>query len=401
MNIKDNIKSFYANNKVSLIFFSIGIAFQLVYLFNYIKTDWAITPIFTYFNLTSLLFISLAFFLFAVKNKKYIISNLFLLCFLILVVETVCFVLLDSPEKYKRDFGVPFLPEDHVGSNIGTVPYADSIYHAVLVKDNQTVYDVNYTIDNNWKRVTPDFDSSRSKYALFFGCSIAFGEGLNDNQTFPYYFQESTKEYNSYNFGYSGYGTNHMLARMEFQNLTKQVKEKDGAAFYVFFGDHVNRSIGSMNTFVGWLSNAPYYHMEDGKLVRNKMFKNGRYWISKFYELVYQTSIVNYFKLNFPLKFQPKHYDLTAEIVQASKDQYKQQFGNDNFYVVLYPSFNFLPQEDYDYFKSVLDKKGIKYFDLHSFINYGQEHTLGGDPHPNANTNKMLVEELIKRLNNK
>jgi hypothetical protein len=235
MSLKENIKAFVLKNKLSLIFLIIGIGFQFVYLFNYIKIDWAITPIFTYVNLSSLLIISLAFFLLSVKNKRYIISNLFLLCFLILIVETVCFVLLDSPEKYKRDFGVPFLPDDHVGSNIGTVPYADSVYHSVLVKDNQTVYDVNYTIDNNWKRVTPDFDSSRSKYALFFGCSIAFGEGLNDNQTFPYYFQESTKEYNSYNFGYSGYGTNHMLARMDFQNLTQQVKEKDGAAFYVFF----------------------------------------------------------------------------------------------------------------------------------------------------------------------
>ncbi|MGE0560390.1 MAG: hypothetical protein AB7O47_01105 [Flavobacteriales bacterium] len=395
------MKQFLQKNKISILFFLVGLILQSIYLFNYFKTDWAITPTYTYSNLVSLLLISLACFLFSVKNKKYIISNLFLLTFLIITVEMVCFVLLDSPEKYKRDFGLPLLPEDHIGSNIGTVPYADSIYHSVLIKDKQTVYDVNYTIDSNCKRITPDFDSSRSKYALFFGCSIAFGEGLNDNQTFPYYFQQQTNEYNSYNFGYSGYGTNHMLARMEFQNLTQQVKEKDGVAFYVFFGDHVNRSIGSMNTFIGWLSNAPYYEMKDGKLVRNKMFKNGRYWVSKFYELVYQTSIINYFKINFPIKPQPKHYELTVEIIQASKEKYIQQFGNDNFYVILYPSFKFLPQEDYDYFKSLLDKKGIISIDLDSFINYSEEHTLGGDPHPNANTNKMLVEELIKRLNNK
>lgn len=395
------MKQFFQKNKISLTLFFVGLIFQSFYWFNYVKTDWAITPIFTYFNLISLLLISFAFFLFSVKNKKYIISNLFLLIFLVLVVELVCFVLLDSPEKHKKDFSLPFLPEDHVANNIGTVPYADSVYHAVLVKDNQTVYDVNYTIDHNWKRITPEHDSSRSKYALFFGCSIAFGEGLNDNQTFAYYFQKQSNQYNAYNFAYPGYGANQMLARLEYQNLTEQVKEKNGIGFYLFFMGHVSRVIGSMDTYVGWASGSPYYYMEDGKLVRNKMFKNGRYWTSKFYELVYQTSIVNYFKLNFPLKLQPKHYDLTAEIVQASKDKYKQQFGNDNFYVVLYPSFNFLPQEDYDYFKSVLDKKDIKYFDLHNFINYGKEHTLGGDPHPNANTNKMLVEELIKQLNNK
>ncbi len=395
------MKEFLKKNKISFSFFVVGFLLHLTYMVYYFKTDWAIPAIYTYFNLISLLFLSLSFFLFAITYKKYIISNLFLLAFLVLGLELVCFVLLDSPEKYKRDFGVPNLPEDHIGSNIGTVPYADSVYHSVLIKENDTVYDVHFTIDNYCKRVTPDYDSNRTKYALFFGCSIAFGEGLEDNQTFPYDFQQQTNEYNSYNFGYSGYGANHMLARMEFQNLTDQVKEKDGAAFYVFFGDHVNRSIGSMNTFIGWLSNAPYYYLKDGKLVRDRMFKNGRYWVSKFYELVYQTSIVNYFKINFPLKLQHKHYELTAKIVQTSKEKYTQQFGNDNFYVIMYPSFEFLPQEDYDYFKSLLDKKGIKYFDLQKFINYGTEHTLGGDPHPNANTNKMIVEELIKRLKQK
>lgn len=390
---------FLKKNKISLLLFTLGLIFQSIYWFNYIKTDWAITPIFTYINLTSLLLISLAFFLFSVKNKKYIISNLFLLAFLIIIVELVCFVLLGSPDKHKKDFSLPFVPPDHVANNIGTVPYADSVYHSVLVKDNDTVYDVYNTIDNNWKRVTPDFDSSRSKYALFFGCSIAFGEGLNDNQTFAYDFQQQTNEYNSYNFAYPGYGTNQMLARMEFQNLTEQVKEKEGICFYVFFMGHVPRVIGSMDTYIGWTSGSPYYYLKDGKLVRDRMFKNGRYWVSKFYELVYQTSIINYFKINFPNKLQPKHYELTVEVIQASKNKYIEQFGNDNFYVILYPSYKIVPEEDYKLFKQLLTEKSIKYIDLDSFIEYEEKYTLGGDPHPNANTNKMLVEELIKRLN--
>ena len=392
------MKPFLQKNKISLLLFIVGLIFQSIYRFNYIKTDWAITPIFTYFNLISLLLCSLALFLFSVKNKRYIISNLFLLAFLILVVELVCFVLLGSPAKHKKDFGLPFLPAEHVANNIGTVPYSDSIYHSILVKENDTVYDVHNTIDNNWKRVTPDYDSLKTKYALFFGCSIAFGEGLEDNETFPYYFQRLTNEYNSYNFAYPGYGANQMLARMEFQDLTDQVREKEGAGFYVFFMGHVSRVIGSMDTYVGWTSGSPYYFMENGELKRDKMFKNGRYWVSKFYELVYQTSIINYFKINFPSKLQPKHYELTVEVIKASKEKYIEQFGNNNFYVILFPSYKIVPEEDYELFKQLLTKKGIKYIDLDSFITYGEQYTLGGDPHPNANTNKILVEELIKRI---
>src|SRR5690606_28869674 len=123
-------------------------------------------------------------------NKKYIVSNIFLLGTFLLVLELICFVLLGSPDKHKKKFGLPNVSDDHVANNIGTVPYPDSVYHEIKIKGNDTVYNVYNTIDENWKRVTPDFDSSRSKYALFFGCSIAFGHGLEDNQTFPYYFQQ-------------------------------------------------------------------------------------------------------------------------------------------------------------------------------------------------------------------
>jgi hypothetical protein len=49
-------------------------------------------------------------------------------------------------------------------------------------------------------------------------------------------------------------------------------------------------------------------------------------------------------------------------------------------------------------FKSFLKTKNINYTDLNDFIKYGSEHTLGGDPHPNANTNQMISKELLNRI---
>ncbi len=393
------MKQFIKDNKVILALFFAGLLVQLIYHYNYAATEWVISPMLTYMNLVSLLLIGLSFFLFSAKRKRSILANLFLFGVLILMVETVCFVLLDSPEKYKKDFGLPFLPEEHVSNNIGTVPYSDSIYHSVLVNGNDTVYDVKYAIDAYWKRITPNYDSTKSKHALFFGCSIAYGSGLHENETFPYYFQELSGNYNAYNFSYPGYGTHQMLARLQFQDLTEQVTEKDGIAFYIFFDDHINRSIGSMNTYVSWGSGGPYYYMDGNKLVRNKLFKNGRYYTSKMYELLYQTSVVQYFNIDFPLKLKHKHIDLSVEMILASKNEYRNQFGNDDFYVILYPTYQNISTQDYEYFKTALKAKKIKYIDLQKFITYGPEHTLGGDPHPNANTNKILVEELINQLN--
>ena len=123
--------------------------------------------------------------------------------------------------------------------HIGTVPYGDSIYHDFKIQNADTIFNVHYSFDKNCTRITPDFDSTRTKYALFFGCSLAFGYGLNDNQTLPYFFQQISNQYNAYNYAYEGYGTNQMLARLEYQDLSKQVKGKDGISFlYLFLGPY-------------------------------------------------------------------------------------------------------------------------------------------------------------------
>ena len=77
-----------------------------------------------------------------------------------------------------------------------------------MLKDNpqKMVYDVTYTIDVNQRRVTPT-DSKLSKYKgkiNVFGGSWVFGEGLNDNETLPYYLQKSFPDYKVTNFGFHG-----------------------------------------------------------------------------------------------------------------------------------------------------------------------------------------------------
>ena len=77
---------------------------------------------------------------------------------------------------------------------------------------------------------------------------------------------------------------------LTFDSFMKQVKEKNGSAYYIFFWDHIYRSIGSMSRYTDWLSFAPYYTMDGEKLIRKKMFTNGRPFISRIYEEIYQSS---------------------------------------------------------------------------------------------------------------
>jgi len=384
-------------NKINSLSLKIGLILLLIYFILYFN---AIHEISSFIRLTGyiaflFLFVNLS--IYFANKKQIILVNVFITFTLILSVELVCFFLLSMPSGIKKDFSLPYLPEDHIARNIGDVPYSDSVYHKVLVNGNDTVFDVKNTVDHFNKRYTPGKDTLKKKHALFFGCSIAFGEGLEDDQTLAYRFQKESGEYNSYNFALSGHGTNHMLARLKFQNLTTQVSEKNGVAFYIFFWDHIFRSIGSMSRYCDWLSNAPYYEIKENHLVRNKMFKNGRYYTSKFYELIYQTNIVKYFKVDFPLKLNDSHIDLVCEMIKESKNEYQNQFGKNPFYVVLYPTYIEYTPEQFQLFKNCLTKKKIDYIDLNDFLKYSGEHTLGGDPHPNSKTNELLGKELLKR----
>ncbi len=347
----------------------------------------------------SLLLIFLSLFLILIKNKRVILANVILFVSLIIIIELACFFMLGMPDAVNKNFELVEAPEEHISTHMGIVPYADSVHNDILIKDNDTVFNVKYSIDKNCLRITPDHKPERNKYALFFGCSLAFGQGLNNDETLPYQFQVESDEYNSYNFAYSGYGTNHMLARLQYQNLSENVAEKDGAAFYIFFWDHIYRSIGSMNHYCDWMSSAPYFAFEGDQLIRKRKFKDGRYFTSKFYELVYQTNIVKKFKIGFPTKLNEHHYDLVTEMILESKKTYEKQFGNDRFYLVFYPSYVNYTTEQLNQFKAMLKSKNIDFIDMYDFINYGPEHTLGGDPHPNAITTKNISKELLKRIN--
>lgn len=392
-------RQFISNHPKTAIFFAVGFSLTLVAIAGAKFSENQVGASFRLSGYVGLLLLFTTLYVLFIRGKQVILANLLLILNLVIVLEIVCFFLLGMPPAEKKDFSIPRLEPDHIARQVGSVPYADSVHHHSMVVDGETVFDVNYTIDEHAKRHTPGFDSTKNKHALFFGCSIAFGMGLADDENIGYYFQEESKKYNSYNFSYLGFGTNHMLAWLQYQPLNHQVVEEDGVAFYVFFWDHIYRSIGTMTRYTDWLVTAPYYEMKDGELVRNKLFKDGRYWISKFYQLIYQSNIIRYFQIDFPLSLKNEHIDLVCEMILESKKEYQRQFPGNDFYCVFYPSFRAYTDEEWAYFIKGLTSRGIEIIDLKDVIQYEKKYTLGGDPHPNAQTNELLSRELLKRLN--
>jgi hypothetical protein len=335
----------------------------------------------------------------SVKRKKVLLFNVGLFLGLAIAAEFTCFLLLDLPAPVHKEFKLPQTKPDHIATHLGQVPNANKTKQGIKVVRGDTVFNVDYTIDQYSRRQTPGFDSSRSRYALFFGCSVCFGFGLEDDQTLPFHFQQATG-HNAYNYGYPGYGSHHMLARFDHKNLSEQVQEKDGIGIYVFIGAHVRRNIGDMKVYNSWGHTMPYYHYDsDGKVVRDGNFYTGRSFTNWLYVRLDRSSFMRYFDIGMPFWLRRKHLELTADMILESKARYQEQFGNDKFYVLIHPmSYIGFTPENQATLRELLDERGIQYFDCTDQIELDIDHRLKGDPHPNERTYREVSALLAKDL---
>lgn len=383
---------------IKLLFLSGIILTLLVYLWRYFQVD--VMPNYLRFiTYVSLLFTLFTGYLWTLNKKKVIVANLLLVAFLVIGLETTLFFVLGMPDAELKVFNTEgFEDGDHIVVKVGNVLYPDQVTPCLKMNGSDTVFNVKYTIDHNHHRFTPGHDSSKTEYAIVFGCSIAFGEGLEDNQTIAYDIQKHTKNVNAYNFAESGTATNYMLAQLQELNLRKMVKEKNGKAFYIFFWDHMYRVLGTMDRHTSWMHLSPNFEYKNGKLVRNKLFATGRPIRSWFYENIYTTNIVKYFELDFPLSLQDHHIDFMADMMLESQKAYQKQFKNNEFYVVLYPNYIKYTPEQMLKLKAAMRKRKIKYVDLNYVLTYGGVHTFDGDPHPNKETNDTLTRVLVKKI---
>lgn len=78
------------------------------------------------------------------------------------------------------------------------------------------IYNVSYTIEGGGFRHTPqEQGAGKAKTVLFVGDSATFGEGLNDDETLPYYFARLRPDAAVFNLAFHGYGAHQVLRALE------------------------------------------------------------------------------------------------------------------------------------------------------------------------------------------
>lgn len=247
---------------------------------------------------------------------------------------------------------------------------------------------ITYHIDSLSRRVTP-FDTRRAvgKYALFLGCSFTFGESVADTNTMPYYFGKATG-LRPYNYGVSGYSPAHMIALQQSVNMRNEIVEKDGIAIYTYIEDHLARVAPSTK----WIYNSNgYWPYVNPETVRVEGTYADKHPIKvKLINAMYTSNIVNLFNINFPRRYGTEQYEQFVTIVKKSEQLYRDQFGNDNFYVVVFPAYPMAPE-----LRQLFQRAQLKVIDYSNLFSW---KTAVDRMHPDGDAYKRVAEKLANDL---
>lgn len=287
----------------------------------------------------------------------------------------------------------PFLRPDHTGPSVLSDTLgvrARSNWHMAWVplKDNVRYDTVTISTDSLGRRITPLVDSlPRSRYALFLGCSYTYGDGVSDNQTLPYYFQTLSPEYRAYNYGYMAYSPLHMLARLQQGTLEREILQKDGFAVYTLINDQLDRVIPATRWIE--LTQGKFPYLDEKTMQTGGVFADKRRVYTQAVLRFQGTGLQQIMKWGYPRTHTTAHYQLLVDIIKKSEEEYKRRFGNDHFYVVVFPG-NPLSAET----KRMFDEKGIKYFDYSGLMSITDNML----PFDNAHPAPQVYEKVAQRL---
>ena len=135
--------------------------------------------------------------------------------------------------------------------------YAPSYKYTLLLDEDP----FSYIVDKNSFR-KPSNEKSKNPPIYIFGCSFAYGEKLNDNETFGAKLAEITNR-PVYTFAYPGFSVQHMLYQLDNMDFSKYPKPK--TIIYIYISDQMRRLMTDFNQPVQNVQ-YPRYELKNGDL---------------------------------------------------------------------------------------------------------------------------------------
>lgn len=327
------------------------------------------------------------------------INLLVFVCFW-LSLEIVFGVLRHGRPQVRETFDAGFFHDDPI---LGYAISPNCRAHWTGLHGQERYFAVTLNSDEAGRRETPVAPRGpRSKFLLFFGDSQTFGNGIEDSQTLPFYAGEMAPSFHPYNYAVSGWGPAQTLDLLAVRNLSSEIRERQGYAFFGFIADHLPRVVGSSDIDVrgSWGRHFSCYSLDrDGNLERDGDFVHAHPFTTLFYEAMHWSSVASYLGVVLPLHYSDQDYRLTAAIIRKSRDLLEARLKLEGFYVVILPAKGTELRRCRRMMKA-LNSEGVKYLDFTGLYDPNDPAYILAqyDPHSTALANRLIAEQLVSTL---
>lgn len=268
--------------------------------------------------------------------------------------------------------------------------------------NGREIINATYSTDGYSRRITPFRNAGRAeKFILFFGCSYAFGEGVQNEETLPSRVGELAPRYRPYNYGVIGYGPQHVLIKLQDPSLRTEIEESDGILIYLLIHDHVYRVIGTINHHGREM---PYYVLDsNGDLRRKGNMVSGRPGLALWYWFIGKSQMAQFFQLGFDSRIEEYDIKRTAKIIIEARNAFSRSFNRSEFYVLVYPNPASRSAGSFAVREKLLVRlkdANVNYLDYSELFNPdpGQGLRIEGDPHPTPKAYRLLADRLTSDL---
>jgi lysophospholipase L1-like esterase len=301
-----------------------------------------------------------------------------------------------SPTEFKQN--IAWSPQigyatDSLGINL------KKGYYTVTI-NNCLKYSATHTIDG--RRITsivPNLPRKKNKIYIF-GCSFAYGVGVNDQDTFPFLFQNKEKNYEVENYSVPGSGTIHAYLRL------KKILENGGRPKIVVI------SYGTFHEERNWLTRGFESKLYDG-IKFNQGFELTKY---EYPRCTITNDSVEVKSINVIQDFQPVPFadkSAIATFVDQTWNQLDHKKTNELFISKLLmkkldglaKKFNFKliiadisHNEKSDQIESFCTNNRLNYINISPDYSQGNYSLEPCDFHPNQEAHRIYAQKLYEYL---
>lgn len=268
--------------------------------------------------------------------------------------------------------------------------------------DGHVIYDATYGFDDFGRRRIPGQKIDEHKpNLLLLGCSQTFGQGVQDDETMPYFMQQLNPGYNVYNMGISGAGLSEILDDMQSKKRFADLGARGGVVVYSFIYDHLERMFCSVDCYrterVAWVPKKNHYDFDEQGNLTNYGPHRYRWLRAGLYRWFAKSQFLNFIGYDRPRVYSASEQRRFVRMLKEVELFYR-KFGYD-FYLYPWDSGS-----DFgDTFKSELKRAGIKFIDykLAPIQLLRAQGTIPGDGHPNAFGHYIAATLITQMLKDK